>query len=293
MPLILLLSLVNYAIRFGKWSYYLRIGSLSVPTYDSLLIFLSSLSMTVTPGKVGELLKAQLVKHVSGISRARTGPIVIAERLTDLLAIILLAIAGMTAFNLDVRILALVTLLPLGLLFTIACRPFALFCIGLAERLPVLGEKSDKIRDAYASIQQLVSPVPLVLMTLVSILSWGCECLGMYLAVLGFDYGISVLGATAAYAFGTVAGIVTPGGIGPADVSIPLILSSQMGEGSRPAALAATFIIRLATLWFAVGVGVVALLVFARKYGAGVERQLGTLMDQGETDDDATSDKTD
>lgn len=284
MPLILLLSLVNYAIRFGKWSYYLTLSRLSVPWFDSLLIFLASLSMTVTPGKIGELLKAQLLKHRSGISRATTGPIVIAERLTDLIAIILLAVVGMVSFGLDGRIIALAALLPVGLLVAVASRPFALACIELADRLPVTRGRGAKLREAYASIQRLVAPVPLVLMTAVSILSWGCECVGMYLAVLGFGHGIPFLAATAAYAFGTVAGIVTPGGIGPADVSIPLILQVHMAEGTQSAALAATFVIRLATLWFAVGVGVAALLVFAARYGESVEQELASVMDQRESD---------
>lgn len=285
MPLILALSLVNYAVRFGKWTYYLRLSRLTVPVLDSLLIFLASLSMTVTPGKVGELLKAQLIKHRTGISRARTGPIVIAERLTDLIAILLLAGVGMLAFDLDRRVIVVVALLPLGLLFAVACRPFALWCIHTADKLPVTRGKGGKLRDAYASIQMLVAPAPLVLMTLVSVLSWACECLGLYLAVIGFHCGVSVLAATAAYAFGTVAGIVTPGGIGPADVSIPLILQANMPPGSEPVALGASFIIRLATLWFAVAVGVVALLVFARRYGHDVERELEAVMDKRAADE--------
>lgn len=283
MLLILLLSLVNYAIRFGKWSYYLALSRLSVPVLDSLLIFLASLSMTVTPGKVGELLKAQLVKHRTGISRAATGPIVVAERLTDLIAIILLAAAGTLAFTSNWFVIVTASLLPVGLLVFVACRPLVTSCIGLAERLPLLAGKGDKLRTAYASIQRLVAPLPLCLMTATSVLSWGCECIGMYLAVCGFTSvaaQASLPGATFAYAFGTVAGIVTPGGIGPADAAMPAILRAQLGEGSLPAALAATFVIRLATLWFAVAVGVAALWVFARRYGETAEQEIGSVLDR-------------
>ena len=49
---------------------------------DSLLTFLSACVLTVTPGKVGEVLKSLLLFETHGVAVARTAPIVIAERVT-------------------------------------------------------------------------------------------------------------------------------------------------------------------------------------------------------------------
>ena len=57
LPLILLLAPLNYLLRFVKWNYYLRIAHLSPQPQMNRYIFLSGLSMTITPGKLGELLK--------------------------------------------------------------------------------------------------------------------------------------------------------------------------------------------------------------------------------------------
>ena len=61
LPLALAVTLANYVLRFARWHYYLRvIGVTNVPPRDSFLIFLSWFSLTMTPGKLGELLKSLL-----------------------------------------------------------------------------------------------------------------------------------------------------------------------------------------------------------------------------------------
>jgi uncharacterized membrane protein YbhN (UPF0104 family) len=91
------LTLLNYLIRFGKWHYYLgRLGHHPRPT-DSALVFLSGLSMAATPGKLGELVKAKLLASRSGVPAADTASVVIAERLTDVLALVLISAGGVVA----------------------------------------------------------------------------------------------------------------------------------------------------------------------------------------------------
>ena len=75
LPLILGLTLFNYFWRYLKWQYYLRRLDIHIHWVKSLLIFLSGLSMAITPGNIGELLKSYLLKT---------------ERLTDGIALILL-----------------------------------------------------------------------------------------------------------------------------------------------------------------------------------------------------------
>src|SRR5215471_1891391 len=63
LPLILGLTLFNYSWRFVKWQYYLKRLRVSIHWANSLLIFVSGLSMAITPAKVGELLKSYLLKR--------------------------------------------------------------------------------------------------------------------------------------------------------------------------------------------------------------------------------------
>ena len=92
------LTVVNYSVRFAKWHYYLRLLGLKVPVGLSLNVFLAGLVMSVTPGKLGEVLKSLLLREAQQIPAARTAPIVIAERLTDLLGLFVIAALGVGTF---------------------------------------------------------------------------------------------------------------------------------------------------------------------------------------------------
>src|SRR5947207_9021274 len=99
LPLILGLTLFNYFCRFFKWQYYLKRLDVKISWIKSLLIFLSGLSMAITPGKVGELLKSYLLKRTTGEPISRTSPIIMAERLTDGIAMIALASTGLVLYR--------------------------------------------------------------------------------------------------------------------------------------------------------------------------------------------------
>jgi len=55
-----------------------------------------------------------------------------------------------------------------------------------------------------------------------------------------------------------------PGGLGVTDASMPLLLVRLSNSISENVAIAATMITRVATLWFAVIVGVVSILIYQR-----------------------------
>src|SRR5690606_1085513 len=69
------LACFNYAVRFGRWSLYLRRRRLRVRPGLSALVFLSGFALSITPGKVGELLKSLLLRETSDIPVAESAPI--------------------------------------------------------------------------------------------------------------------------------------------------------------------------------------------------------------------------
>src|SRR5438045_3231393 len=75
LPAIIGLTLFNYGVRFLKWHWYLGVvGVKNLPWVDSFLIFIAGFSMTLTPGKAGEFLKAFLVKQRVDAPIATTSP---------------------------------------------------------------------------------------------------------------------------------------------------------------------------------------------------------------------------
>ena len=96
---LLILSLLNYITRYYKWEYYLSIVDVKIKKADSFSIFMSGLIMSVTPVKVGELLKSYLVKEVTGVPISKTAPIIFAERMTDFISLLILALIGAYTFD--------------------------------------------------------------------------------------------------------------------------------------------------------------------------------------------------
>src|SRR5690606_27672852 len=85
----LILSMGNFLMRAGRWQFYLRHVGIRIPLGESVLVFLAGMVMTITPGKMGELFKSFLLKWTRDTPLAESSAIVVAERVTDLIALLL------------------------------------------------------------------------------------------------------------------------------------------------------------------------------------------------------------
>jgi glycosyltransferase 2 family protein len=271
----LALAAANYLVRFVRWHYYLRVLDLKqVPAGESLLVFLGGFALTVTPGKLGEAVKALLLRESRGIPAARTAPIVLAERLTDLGGLLLLAAVGAFSFEVDRSFLVAATVvIALGLV-VVSVEPLARLALALVVRIPGLGRLSGKLGEFYQSTATLLRPGPLALALVLSVISWYFECLAFWVVVHGFPGAqIEHQAATFIYAAMTIAGALSflPGGLGVTEAGMLALLTKLGTDIASPTAAAATFVTRLCTLWFAVVVGLVALVAFARRTHVKVE----------------------
>ena len=132
--------------------------------------------------------------------------------------------------------------------------------------MPLLRRFAHRFDEAHAHTAFLLAPVPLLVSTAFATVSWFFECLAFYFVVRGFPGAhIDVLSATAFYAATTVAGALSflPGGLGVTEAGMLTLLRRAGIE--KPIAAAATFVTRAATLWFAVALGLPALLIYARR----------------------------
>ena len=231
-------------------------------------MFLGGFALTVTPGKMGEAVKALLLRESRGIPAARTAPIVIAERFTDLAALLLLAAFGAFTFDVDRRFLVAAAVLISSGLIVLSVPPLARAVLALLGRLPGVKRFSGKLEEFYANTAILLRPAPIGVAVVLSTISWYFECLAFWVVVRGFPGAtLSHEAATFIYAAMTIVGALAfvPGGLGVTEGGM-LTLLGKLGAGTgKGVAAAATFITRLCTLWFAVVVGLVALTIFARK----------------------------
>lgn len=274
-PAILGLTVLNYVLRWLKWDYYLRRLRLGdgVNYGDSGLLFTAGMVMAVTPGKVGEVFKSYLLRRINNTPVSVSAPIVLAERLTDGLGMLLLMGLGLTLYPPARPAFALLVVLSVIGIVVLQYRPLFERMVALMERVPLGKKIAPKVVALYASTQQLLEWKVLLISTIISFVSWGFECVAFYYVLVGFHIdgtSLLMLQATFIFAASTLLGLVSflPGGLGTSEVSSAglLLVMIQDVHMNAAVATAATIIIRFCTLWFGVSLGLVALLWFSRRY---------------------------
>ncbi len=261
-PLALCFTLFNYSLRFLKWHFYLhQIGIRTIPWPRSLRLFVSGFPLAVTPGKVGEVLKAVWLQHFSGVTVGRGVSVVVAERVSDGLAVLMLSVLGVIAYPQYWPAFALILAALAGLVVVSQIRPAALWVLSQGERIRFLRRLIHPLREFYEGSFALFRPRSTLFAVSLGTVSWLGEGIGFYFLLIGLGLAPSIhLLALAIFilAFSTIIGSVTalPGGLGASEASIAGMLVLLAGFDA-PLAAAATLLIRLATLWFGVALGLV------------------------------------
>ena len=289
------LAFANYLLRFLKWEYYLSVlGIRGVPKGESLLIFLSGFVLTITPGKVGEVFKSVILSQLRGVPIQRTAPIVVAERVTDLIGVITLIAIGSASFPGGVIWASIGAALVVALLVFVASPRLSEAFVVFLPKLPsalgrVGGRIAPKIGEALGQLRTLTTPARLVWPTILSIAAWGLEGMALWVILKGFsgpEAGAPSLTLTAFfYATATLAGalIPVPGGLGVTDGLLQEQMS-RLGGVDPGIATAAMLLVRFATLWFAVAVGFAALgILRASRPGLAAGGPVATVAEATET----------
>jgi uncharacterized protein (TIRG00374 family) len=249
---------LNYGLRFLKWDFLLKALNIRVPIVSNARIYFSCLTMVVTPARLGEIYKLVFLRRNHGHSIRSTTPVLLVDRITDAVALTILALAGIGhgQRNLQPRIFAL-------LLLTLLCgvllgRPrVQQVLLDLLQKLPWTSNRAAALSESLHDGARLFSPAKLIPALLMSLGAWFAECVGLYLILVGLGTSIPLMQASWIYAGSTIAGNLTfmPGGLVGTEAVLFGVLR-QAGIASSSAS-AATLLIRGATLWFAVLLGLI------------------------------------
>ncbi|MBD2859387.1 flippase-like domain-containing protein [Spongiibacter sp. KMU-158] len=257
--LALALSLFNYGLRFFRWQLYLGHLGHRVPVLPSLRIYLAGFALTTTPGKAGEVFRGVLLKS-RGVPLPTTFAAFISERLSDLVAITLLALVGLSLYPKAQPIVVAGGVFVVLVLIAISSQRL-IDCLQAYSQdngsrlLKALGYLAHLLHDT----RRCHTPIMLLGNTMLSLLAWGAEALAFFLVLDWLGTDIDLVFAVFVYALSMLAGALSfmPGGLGGAEVVMVSLL--VLKDMPTPEAVAATVFIRLATLWFAVIIGIIAL----------------------------------
>lgn len=256
---ILGLSLLNYALRYLRWDAGIRrLTGRRLPHAMHLTSYVAGFAFTTTPGKAGEAFRCVLLKR-EGVGHDASLAVLVYERVLDLATMLVLASLALFAFPRYNWLLLVTLAILIAFLASLHGGLLTAICNWLAQRSGGrIGRLLHHIGHLLAQTRALLGWQPLLGGLGVGIIAWGSEGVGLYLILHAFGLGVSLPLAVGVYALGMLAGAfsIVPGGIGGAEAMMTLclkLLGVPLGM-----AVAATLVCRVATLWFAMLLGLIA-----------------------------------
>tara|TARA_Y100001949_G_scaffold171352_1_gene173694 strand:- start:41 stop:1003 length:963 start_codon:yes stop_codon:yes gene_type:complete len=260
LPLILFLVAVSWVPLIIRWNFLLKNCEIDIPLTKSILIFLSGLAFEITPGHVGVLMKSQILKTSYNISRTKTVPIVLVEKMYDLIGAILASAMGIIILGMDFHLIIIAILVLTIVFFIIYYRPASKLFIKRVTKTKFFSKYVENISEFDKIVQKSTNVKIATICILLAVTYWFIVSTAVYYTLIAFDVNIlDYLKVLAIYTTSVLLGAVSfiPGGVGITEGTIAGLLSLEGIDISI--ALVLSVMIRIFTLGFAVVVGFISL----------------------------------
>ena len=260
LPLILLLVTVSWIPLIIRWHFLLKNCEMQIPFRKSIIVYLSGSALQITPGQIGELIKAQILKNLFNIPRTKSAPIILVEKVYDLIGAIIASIIGIIILELEIYLILFAILVLALIFFFMYYKPaFELF-LGKISKTKFFSKYTENISESYEIIKKVTTPKVAIRSIFLSITYWFIVSTAVYYTLLAFGLDIlNYLMVLSIFTTSTILGAITfiPGGIGVTEGTIAGLFVLEGIHMST--ALVLSVLIRIVTLWYNVGIGFIAL----------------------------------
>ena len=260
LPLILFFVSASWTPLFIKWHFLLKNCEIHVPLKKSILVFLSGPAFEITPGQIGALVKSQILKTSSNIPRTKTVPIIVVEKVYDLIGAVLASIIGIVILGMEPHLIIIAILVLVTIFFFVYYRPASEIFFKQITKRKFFSKYVENISDFYEIVHKSTNVKVATICILLALTYWFMVSAAAYYTLIAFDINIlDYLKVLAIYATSTLLGAISfiPAGIGITEGSITGLFTLNGIDVST--ALILSVMIRILILWFSVCVGFIAL----------------------------------
>ena len=260
LPLILLLVSISWTPLLVRWQILLKKNDINIPIKKSFLLFLGGMSMSITPGHVGELIKSQLIKTIYNIPRTKTAPIIFVEKFYDLTGAIIASIIGIIILGMDASLILISVSILIVIIFLIYYRPIFEFILKRVTKTKFFSKYSENISDSYEIVRNSTTPQISSISFGLSVLYWIIISVAVHFILLSFGIeSVSILKTISIYSSSVIIGAISfiPGGLGITEGSLIGLFSLEGIDISL--ALILSVMIRILTMWYSVSIGFICL----------------------------------
>lgn len=268
---VILFVFINYILRAERWNRYLHYMSIKIRRKRSYWIFFAGLSMSITPLKAGEILKALLLRIEKNVSTERGLAIVFTERMSDLMGMILLIGIGSFALSYGLLSFILVIIGVAIVLIIINSKKISKIVFNWMGKIHRFRNIKEFLEKATQDARTLLTGKILFIGTSYSAIAWLAECVAFYFIIIGSSIQISLLECIFIYSFSSVIGAVSmlPGGMGTTEATmIGLLIAISVDPAIASFVVILT---RFSTLWLAAIIGIIMLALYSRKVNLKIE----------------------
>ena len=260
LPLILFFVSASWIPLIIKWHFLLKNSEVDVPLTKSIAIFFSGVAFEITPGQIGALIKSQILKTSYNIPRTKTVPIVIVEKVYDLIGAILASVIGIIILGMEIYLIAIAISVLAFIFFFMYHKPASELFFNRITKLKFFSKYIENISGFYETVQKSTNVRAATICILLALAYWFMVSAAAYYTLISFDVSIlDYLKVLAIYSTSTLLGAISfiPAGIGITEGSIAGLFTLNGIDVST--ALILAVMIRIFTLWYSVSVGFIAL----------------------------------
>lgn len=260
LPLILGFSFVSYVLRFLRWHWLMHRQGQKLPLYRAFFAYIAGFAFTASPGKLGELVRVRYFSQM-GTRGQITVASFIFERLMDLAVLLtfsLLLARQTPAVGIAIIFVAIILIAILILARWRGLRSKGLtLLLRIGWRRPAL-VYSGLLRGIAKSLA-LFRTGNIALGFGLGLAAWAMQAMGFVVLIQEMKITVPPIAAFAIQPAATLLGAASmiPGGIATTELATVFLLSDY--GVSAGTALIAAIVMRTATLWFSVLLGVISL----------------------------------
>jgi len=260
-PLILGFHFLAMGIRSIRQKVFFDSLNIKLSTKQNIKLYFAGMSLMVTPGGSGELIKNRILKEKFGHSYTKTIPVLLAEKYHNMLSVIPILFFFLL-FKESYEILTITSIIAVILFCIFLIVKNQKLCLNTMSKIPrkwILKEIPDNTSSFYDSLLILFKGKTVFSGLSIGIIAWLADAVAVYFCFLAFDLNFDFIYTTltnfAPMIVGTI--LFIPGGLGVLELGMTGLLLQSGIMISTASAL--VLFIRFMITWSSVIVGIFAL----------------------------------
>jgi uncharacterized protein (TIRG00374 family) len=267
LPIILILITLGYFLLILRWNLLLKKSGINIPNTSSILIFMGGVSLSIIPGKAGELIKSELLKVKFNIPRSKSVSIIVVEQVYSGIGLVVTSLFGLYYFDLGLYITIGFSVIVISLFLLLSSTKLFQKFSKIFQKIKFLNKFVENISESQQVVKNLITGKFILILLSLSTLFWIFISTSVYFILIGFGINIFELFTIwTMYTNSIMLGFISflPIGIGVVEGSFAGFMAYRGIDISI--ALTLIIIVRLLVEWLPISAGFICLkLIYNKK----------------------------